>query len=114
MTDLFSVCWEYENALTEWSDEKWRTKSKQKIADRGYSVEIWYYVPIMGGSLSKISGLIWDIPVLTEVQKKFYHAVMECRYDKVFLPLYQKISGRKKAGEAVEIQERKERGRQHV
>lgn len=44
MTDLFSVCWEYENALTGWSDEKWRTEFKQKIADRGYSVEIQEFV----------------------------------------------------------------------
>lgn len=71
-------------------------------------------VPVMGGSLSKISGLIGDIPVLSEVQKKFYFSIMECRYDKVFLPLYQKIIGRKKACEAGEVQEKKERGRQHV
>lgn len=44
MTDLFSVCWEYENALTDWSDEKWRTEFKQKIADRGYSKEIQEFV----------------------------------------------------------------------
>ena len=60
-------------------------------------------VPIMGASLSKIRGLIWDIPVLTEVQKKFYHTVIEYRYDKVFLPLYQKINGRKKGCEAEEV-----------
>lgn len=42
-----------------------------------------------------------------------YH-VMECRYDKVLLPLYQKIIGRKKACKAGEVQEKKERGRQHV
>lgn len=71
-------------------------------------------VPIMEASLSKISGLIWDIPVLSEVQKKFYYTVMKCRYDKVFLPLYQKITGMKKACETEKIQERSERGGQYV
>ena len=49
-------------------------------------------VPILKTSFSKINSLIWDIPVLTEIQKKFYYAVMECRYDKVFVPLYNKIA----------------------
>lgn len=61
-------------------------------------------IPIMGDSFSKISDLIGEIPVLSEVQKKFYCCVMECRYDKVFLPLYQKIISRKKTGEAGEVQ----------
>lgn len=37
-------------------------------------------VPIMGDSLSKISDLIEEIPVLSEVQKKFYCCVMEADY----------------------------------
>ncbi|MDE6747820.1 MAG: hypothetical protein K2K21_01965 [Lachnospiraceae bacterium] len=53
--------------------------------------------------VASIRGLIWDIPVLTDVQKKFYHTVIEYRYDKVFLPLYQKIIGRKKGCEAEEV-----------
>ncbi len=50
-------------------------------------------VPAMGDSLSKIGGLIWEIPVLTEVQKKFYCTIIEYRYNNMFLPLYQKITG---------------------
>lgn len=48
-------------------------------------------VPVMGDSFSKIRDLIWNIPVLSEIQKKFYYAIMKYRYDKVFLPFYQKI-----------------------
>lgn len=53
-------------------------------------------VPVMGDSLSKISELIWEIPVLTEVQKKFYCTIIEYRYNKMFLPLYRKITGMQK------------------
>lgn len=68
-------------------------------------------VPVIGGSLSRISGLIRDIPILSEVQKKFYQAVMVCRYDKVFLPLYKKIIERESTYKAGVAQEKKERGR---
>lgn len=64
-------------------------------------------VPVMGGTLPQIRELIWDIPVLSDVQKKFYDAVMERRYEKVFLPLYRKML--KKREEPAP--ERKERGR---
>lgn len=64
-------------------------------------------VPVMGGALMQIRELIWDIPVLSDVQKKFYDAVMERRYEKVFLPLYRRML--KKREEPVP--ERKERGR---
>lgn len=64
-------------------------------------------VPVMGGTLPQIRELICDIPVLSDVQKKFYDAVMESRYEKVFLPLYRKML--KKREEPAP--ERKERGR---
>lgn len=68
-------------------------------------------VLVIGDSLSKIRELIWDIPILSEVQKKFYQAVMECRYDKVFLPLYKKIIERESTYKAGVAQEKKGRGR---
>ena len=71
-------------------------------------------VPVMEASLSDINRLIWDIGVLTEVQKRFYCAVIECRYDNVFLPLYQKITGKKRTGEAIVSQKEEEGSRQHV
>lgn len=55
----------------------------------------------------KIRKLIWDIPVLSDVQKKFYDVVMERRYKKVFLPLYRKMVEKREES----VPERKERGR---
>ncbi|MCI8598138.1 MAG: CtkA family protein [Lachnospiraceae bacterium] len=48
-------------------------------------------VPVMTNSLPKIDKMIWEIPVLSEVQKQFYTEIIKCRYDNLFLPLYQKI-----------------------
>lgn len=64
-------------------------------------------VPVMGGALPQVRELIWDIPVLSDVQKKFYDAVMERRYEKVFLPLYRKMVEKREEP----APERKERGR---
>lgn len=44
MSDLFSVCWDYEKALTDWTDEKWRTEFEQKMTDRKYSSEVHEFV----------------------------------------------------------------------
>lgn len=55
--------------------------------------------PVIGASLTGIREMIEEIPVLTEIQKKFYYTVMEYRYNKVFQPLYQRIS--KKEGSYV-------------
>lgn len=59
-------------------------------------------VPVMGVALSEIGRLIWDIPILSEVQKKFYYTIMERRYEKMFLPLYQKIIDKNNICEAGE------------
>lgn len=55
-------------------------------------------VPVMRDSIYKIGELIEEIPVLSQVQKKFYRTVIKCRYDKVFLPLYLKIIDGKGGG----------------
>ena len=52
-------------------------------------------IPIIGDLLPEIRRLIEDIPVISEVQKRFYYKIMECRYDKEFLPIYQKIIAEK-------------------
>ena len=44
MTDLFCVYCEYENAVRNWPDEKWRAEFAQKTADRGYSAKIGEFV----------------------------------------------------------------------
>lgn len=50
----------------------------------------------MAGSLSNIEKLISEIPVLTDLQKKFYLALMKARYENVFQPVYQKIKEQQK------------------
>lgn len=40
MGDLFDVCWDFENALEDWSDDKWKNVFEQEIAKRGYTDEI--------------------------------------------------------------------------
>lgn len=40
--------------------------------------------------------MLLGIPVLTDIQKKFYLAVMEERYDKVLKPACQKIMGQQR------------------
>jgi len=50
--------------------------------------------PKIAAALPEIEKMISGIPVLTDVQKKFYLAVMEERYEKVFRPAWRKIMGR--------------------
>lgn len=47
--------------------------------------------PKIGKAMPMIQELIDSIPVLTDTQKKFYLAVMQCRYEKVLKPVCQKI-----------------------
>lgn len=56
-------------------------------------------VPSMGTALAGIRELICSIPVLSDVQKKFYNGIMGYRYEKMFLPLYQRIMEKKENAE---------------
>lgn len=47
-------------------------------------------VPEMGRCMSEIQTMIEGIPILSEVQKRFFTSIIECRYEKVLLPVYQK------------------------
>lgn len=55
-------------------------------------------VPKMKNAHTEINELIKEIPVLSDVQKEFYRALIKCRYDKVFIPLYKKIIEEKRCG----------------
>ncbi len=48
-------------------------------------------VPGIGGCMNRIRALIEEIPTLSEVQKQFFTLIIEYRYEKVLLPVYQKI-----------------------
>lgn len=55
-------------------------------------------VPKMKASFEGIGEMIKGIPVLSDIQKEFYHAMIKYRYDKVFLPLYKKILTEERCG----------------
>lgn len=42
--------------------------------------------------MNKIQAMIEEIPVLSEVQKQFYTMIIRYRYEKVLLPLWQRIT----------------------
>lgn len=71
-------------------------------------------VPAMDGIRPKIRTMIWEIPVLSKVQKEFYYNVMECRFKKVFKPLYLKIIEIEKGIDVEDIKIGKERGDGYV
>lgn len=47
--------------------------------------------PGIGDCMKKIRAMIKEIPILSEVQKQFFTLIIEYRYEKVLLPVYQKI-----------------------
>ena len=42
--------------------------------------------------MNKIQAMIEEIPALSEVQKQFYTMIIRYRYEKVLLPLWQRIT----------------------
>jgi hypothetical protein len=55
--------------------------------------------PKIAMALPDIEKMILEIPVLTDIQKKFYLAVMKERYEKVFQPICREIMGQEMAAE---------------
>ena len=47
--------------------------------------------PKIGGCMNKIREMIEEIPTLSEIQKQFFILIIEHRYEKVFLPVYEKL-----------------------
>ncbi len=47
--------------------------------------------PRIDKSVNKIQEMIKEIPIISEIQKRFYVSIIEYRYENVLLPLYQKI-----------------------
>lgn len=48
-------------------------------------------VPRMQENLSHIEEMIDEIPVLSDVQKKFYKVMLNQRMEMIFIPTYQKM-----------------------
>lgn len=55
--------------------------------------------PRMGEVMPEIEKMLSDIPVLSDIQKKFYLAIMAERYEKVLRPVCQKITEQQMATE---------------
>lgn len=47
--------------------------------------------PKIGSCMGKIRAMIEEIAVLSETQKQFFILIIESRYEKVLLPIYQKL-----------------------
>lgn len=47
--------------------------------------------PRIGSCMSSIRAMIEEIPTLSEVKKQFFILIIEYRYEKVLLPVCQKI-----------------------
>ncbi len=55
------------------------------------SAAIRRLTPRIGSCMSAIRVMIEEIPILTKIQKEFFNTIMEYRYEKVLLIVYQKI-----------------------
>lgn len=81
----------------------------ERMEYEGCNEAVRSITPKMGEVMPEIKKMILEIPVLTDVQKKFYLAVMEKRYEKVFKPVCQKIMAQQMAAER-QPDSREERG----
>ena len=53
-------------------------------------------IPKVGNCMHDIRKMIEEIPVVSEIQKQFFTTIIEYRYEKVLLPVYEKIIGKEK------------------
>ena len=61
---------------------------------QGCSDAVRRLVPEIGRCMGKIRIMIEEIPILSEVQKRFFISIIECRYEKVLLSICRKIMER--------------------
>ena len=65
---------------------------EQRYSECGESVK--RLVPIIALSLNKIQDMICDIPVISDIQKRYYQTIIRTRYEKIFYPVLKKLYGR--------------------
>lgn len=46
---------------------------------------VYRLTPQIGNNMDKIQTMIKEIPILSEIQKRFFISIIECRYEKVLL-----------------------------
>ena len=57
----------------------------------------WGIVPSIEKNIKCIKNMIWEIPVISDIQKEFFTIIIERRYEQVLLPTYKHILEQEKA-----------------
>ncbi len=83
----------------------------ERLEYEGCNKAVRNITPKIEGALPEIEKMISGIPVLTGIQKKFYLAVMEKRYENVFQPVCRKIMEREDLPERQKNAEKERRCR---
>lgn len=63
----------------------------ERMEYEGCNMAVRNITPKIATKFPEIEKMILEIPVLTDIQKKFYLTVMQERYEKVFQPVCRKI-----------------------
>lgn len=51
-------------------------------------------VPVIALNLNKIQDMICDIPVISDIQKRYYQTIIRTRYEKILYPIFEKLCDR--------------------
>lgn len=51
---------------------------------------VYRLIPQIGNNMNRIQEMIREIPILPEIQKKFFTSIVEYRYEKVLLKCIRK------------------------
>ena len=51
-------------------------------------------VPAIALSMNKIQDMICEIPVISDIQKRYYQTIIRTRYEKILCPAFEKLCNR--------------------
>ena len=51
-------------------------------------------IPVIALNLNKIQVMICDIPVISDIQKRYYQTIIRTRYEKILYPIFEKLRDR--------------------
>ena len=67
------------------------------IGERQYSEcmeSVKRLIPVIALNLNKIQDMICDIPVISDIQKRYYQTIIRTRYEKILYPIFEKLCDR--------------------
>jgi hypothetical protein len=79
---------------------KWKGKELipiNFIGERQYSESmesVKRMIPVIALNLNKIQVMICDIPVISDIQKRYYQTIIRTRYEKILYPIFEKLRDR--------------------